>query len=132
MRISDWSSDVCSSDLINEQGRRGKQVGVHGWIGRELRKGGPDRLVQTENVNHFARTSLVELPTYRGGTVEIPACLPRHSRSPATPNLPSAPRPARPAPFPTPPTPPPPPPPPPPLMPPPHTPPPPPHHPPPP
>src|SRR3546814_12489584 len=54
---------------INEQGIRGKQVGVHGWIGHELRKGGPDRLVQTENVNHYARTYLYELATYRGGTV---------------------------------------------------------------
>src|SRR3546814_4813402 len=72
---------------INEQGIRGKQVGVHGWIGRELRKGGPDRLVQTENVNHFARTSLVELRTYRGGTVEIAACLCSHYRSPVNHNM---------------------------------------------
>src|SRR3546814_16981637 len=50
-------------------------------------KGGPDRLVQTENVNHFARTSLVELRTYRGGTVEIAACLCSHYRSPVNHNM---------------------------------------------
>src|SRR3546814_18577641 len=29
MRISDWSSDVCSSDLEAEQGRRGVRVELH-------------------------------------------------------------------------------------------------------
>src|SRR3546814_16463961 len=60
---------------INEQGIRGKQVCVHGWIGRELRKGGPDRLVQTEKINYLSRNSLVQMRTYRGHTVDIAACL---------------------------------------------------------
>src|SRR3546814_2964988 len=29
MRISDWSSDVCSSDLSEDEGRRHRQAGAH-------------------------------------------------------------------------------------------------------
>src|SRR3546814_15843983 len=31
MRISDWSSDVCSSDLVRNAGRRGRRTYSHFW-----------------------------------------------------------------------------------------------------
>jgi len=57
-------------------------VRVYGGISRELRKGTPDRLVQTEDVDHFACTPLVERRAFQGGTVDLAACLSNYYRSP--------------------------------------------------
>src|SRR3546814_20066047 len=42
MRISDWSSDVCSSDLIHPGGPRDRRVGRH----EALRRAAPGRRFQ--------------------------------------------------------------------------------------
>src|SRR3546814_16707519 len=44
MRISDWSSDVCSSDLAHQERLRRRVSGLHDMAGR---RGQPDRIPQT-------------------------------------------------------------------------------------
>src|SRR3546814_10498700 len=51
MRISDWSSDVCSSDLLTEQGGRTPVIGLGGaeLAGEPLeQRGSDDRVVELE------------------------------------------------------------------------------------
>src|SRR3546814_8488198 len=58
MRISDWSSDVCSSDLIYREGREWRLPNIHGrstcicLLGPEL---------LSSNVLRFIRTEAIEI-----------------------------------------------------------------------
>src|SRR3546814_17023007 len=53
MRISDWSSDVCSSDLLEEACRLGRQIDLAGAAAfdpRHLRQFGFDRLLRDSGI----------------------------------------------------------------------------------
>src|SRR3546814_4392563 len=74
MRISDWSSDVCSSDLLQLQGDEGDErgaadalrLGAADLLGRRAREGG-----RREGASH---------PETRGAALSHPARLDRAGR----------------------------------------------------
>src|SRR3546814_16348582 len=58
MRISDWSSDVCSSDLIRHEGRASAFAGVAGGAG-ELAEHHPGRMADDIGVLELGEVVLV-------------------------------------------------------------------------
>src|SRR3546814_20303676 len=63
MRISDWSSDVCSSDLGNQQIIANKQARLHGFRGDV--EGRDNKTAQDENEEAKLHEEKQEIPCFR-------------------------------------------------------------------
>src|SRR3546814_10842094 len=96
MRISDWSSDVCSSDLMNEAIHEARGLGVYIERGREWLHEMGDRLRERAElaaqgmasfVQGAARTMRAGLQTSTGDGFEAVPALDHSPRSEQTPGI---------------------------------------------
>src|SRR3546814_16375357 len=82
MRISDWSSDVCSSDLPDHQCEQGFHYGASGWVvarGASCRCARIDWCASAVRISRVAPTTTISTP--RSKKVALGRCTsPLHGR----------------------------------------------------
>src|SRR3546814_11127991 len=71
MRISDWSSDVCSSDLFRFVTAQKVSRKNYDWVGLWVAEGN-DQRTQSIGFNDPAHTVLANLPFRFGGMASLP------------------------------------------------------------